>query len=91
MSNQDEDEDGEDEDETEDATDLSTTQYAHYMDMYANIVRKCPSIEQFGVQNRVWQVQRVYKPIGDGMWHEEISLGPREEPDVAEAFLVVRI
>ncbi|KAH7105301.1 hypothetical protein BKA62DRAFT_689283 [Auriculariales sp. MPI-PUGE-AT-0066] len=66
---------------------------SHYEQVYLGIVRACRSLQEFGVQNRVWQVERSYLADNtqlDG-WRTEVRLGRRENPSVAEQFLVVRI
>ncbi|EJD37719.1 hypothetical protein AURDEDRAFT_173230 [Auricularia subglabra TFB-10046 SS5] len=62
-----------------------------YERAYIDIAKACPSLSEFGVQNRVWQVERVCTRDEAGSWTTEIRLGRRENPAVAEQFLVMRI
>ncbi|TDL27812.1 hypothetical protein BD410DRAFT_712707 [Rickenella mellea] len=56
------------------------------------IVKDCPStVMQFGVQTRVWQVERIPVLREDGSGIDMmVHLGPYESADVPEVFLVVR-
>ncbi|KAI5114916.1 hypothetical protein M0805_001028, partial [Coniferiporia weirii] len=48
------------------------------------------TVVQFGVQTRVWQVERVAARKPDGKLAMTVRLGPYENPDVPGVFLVVQ-
>lgn len=51
------------------------------------------NVTQFGVQTRVWQVERIFTNEDDesgGRPCRRVRLAPYESPDVPDVFLVVR-
>ncbi|KZV96618.1 hypothetical protein EXIGLDRAFT_833463 [Exidia glandulosa HHB12029] len=64
---------------------------AAYERAYTHVAKACTALCEFGVQNRVWQVERACYRDEAGDWRTDVRLGRRENPSVAEQFLVMRI
>ncbi|EIW79601.1 hypothetical protein CONPUDRAFT_125965 [Coniophora puteana RWD-64-598 SS2] len=56
------------------------------------LAKRCAwSVSQVGCNTKVWHVKRsVARDAESGEWRTETSLGPYENPDIPEPFLVIR-
>ncbi|KAI0708567.1 hypothetical protein C8Q76DRAFT_626883 [Earliella scabrosa] len=60
-------------------------------DKILSIARQCrPTVQQFGFNTRVFQVERRSHVEGDGSVRTEVMLSSYENPEIPEQFLVVR-
>jgi len=56
-----------------------------------DVVEKCsPVLCQFGVNTRVWTVNKIFHKGSGGEWIRTVTLGQYERVEIPEAFLVVR-